>query len=85
MRTTIGLVILMLAGALLLSRSASATAPMGKQYAAHYECPPPKCTVCHVDKKTLNEYGEALKKELKGEKVITPAMFKACESKRPKA
>ncbi len=84
MKRTIGLMVALFAGALLLSTTASATAPMGKQYAAHYECDPPKCTLCHVDKKTLNDYGDALKKALNGEKVITPAMFKACESKRPK-
>ena len=75
---------LLVLGALLGSTAVQATAPMNKQYAAQYPDEKAKCTICHVDKKTLNEYGEALKKELKGEKVITPAMFKACESKRPK-
>ena len=56
-----------------------------EQYAEYYGCERLKCAVCHVDKKTLNEYGKALKKALDGEKVITPAMFKACESKRPKS
>ncbi len=84
MKTTIGVTVALFAAALLLSSTASATAPMGKQYAEHYEVEKPKCTLCHVDKKSLNDYGEALKKALNGEKVITPAMFKACESKRPK-
>lgn len=84
MRKMIGLMLGLLALALLLNRTATASAPMGKQYADHYECEKPKCLLCHVDKKTLNDYGKALQKELKGEKVITPAMFKACEAKRPK-
>lgn len=75
---------LLLAAALLMSTAVYATTPMQKQYAEYYPDAKAKCTVCHVDKKTLNEYGEALKKALNGEKVITPAMFKACESKRPK-
>ena len=84
MKAMLGLALGLLALGLMLSRTASATAPMAKQYAEHYECEKPKCTLCHVDKKTLNDYGTALSKELKGEKVITAAMFKACEAKRPK-
>ncbi len=84
MRKTIGLMLGLFVLVLLLSRTATAGAPMGKQYAEHYQVEKPKCTLCHVDKKTLNEYGTALQKELKGEKVITAAMFKACEAKRPK-
>ena len=76
--------IALLLGALLASTAVQATTPMNKQYAEQYPEAKAKCTVCHVDKKTLNEYGEALKKELKGAKVITPEMFKACEAKRPK-
>ncbi|MFN8586855.1 MAG: hypothetical protein U0704_03560 [Candidatus Eisenbacteria bacterium] len=85
MKTIIGAALGTFAFAFLLGGSASATTAMGKQYAAHYEVEKPKCTVCHVDKKTLNEYGEALQKALNGEKVLTPAMFKACEAKRPKS
>lgn len=84
MKKWIGLAFGLLACGLLLGRAATASVPMGKQYAEYYECEKPKCTLCHVDKKTLNEYGKALAKALDGEKVITPAMFKACESKRPK-
>ncbi len=84
MRKMTGLLAVLFALGLLVSRTATASAPMGKQYAEHYGVEKPKCTLCHVDKKTLNDYGKALAKELKGEKVITPAMFKACESARPK-
>ncbi|MBK7368177.1 MAG: hypothetical protein IPJ04_09795 [Candidatus Eisenbacteria bacterium] len=84
MKKTLGLMLGLLVFVLLVSRTATASAPMGKQYAEYYEVEKPKCTLCHVDKKTLNDYGKALEKELKGEKVITPAMFKAAESKRPK-
>ena len=84
MKKTIGLMLGLFVLVLLMSRTATASAPMGKQYAEYYEVEKPKCTVCHVDKKTLNDYGKALQKELKGEKTITPAMFKACEAKRPK-
>ncbi len=75
---------LLVLGALVMNSRVNATTPMQKQYAANYPDAKAKCTVCHVDKKTLNEYGEALKKQLNGAKEITPAMFKACESKRPK-
>ncbi len=84
MKKKIALIVALFASGLLVHATATATAKMGAQYAEHYQVEKPKCTLCHVDKKTLNEYGEALSKELKGEKVITPAMFKACESKRPK-
>jgi hypothetical protein len=81
-----GLTLALAAAALLVSATAFATVPMMKQYAAHYpDAPKPKCVLCHTTNPKLNEYGEALKKELKGAKVITPEMFKACEAKRPKA
>ncbi len=85
MQKRIGLALGLLASGVMLGGVAIASVPMGKQYAVYYECEKPKCTLCHVDKKTLNEYGKALAKALNGEKVITPAMFKACESKRPKS
>lgn len=84
MKKMIALLLALLASGLLVHTTATATAKMGVQYAEHYQVEKPKCTLCHIDKKTCNEYGEALARELKGEKVITPAMFKACESKRPK-
>lgn len=85
MKTFSIVIALLLVGGLVTSTSVTASTAMQKQYAAQYPDAKAKCTVCHVDKKTLNEYGEALKKELNGAKDITPAMFKACESKRPKS
>ena len=86
MRTKIGLIASLLAGALLLSSVAYATLPMSKQYTDYYpKDPKPKCTTCHEKTPKLNEYGTALKKALDGAKVITPDMFKACEAKRPKS
>jgi hypothetical protein len=80
------LTLAMVSAALLISATAYATVPMMKQYAAHYpDAAKPKCVLCHTTNPKLNEYGEALKKELKCAKVITPEIFKACESKRPKA
>jgi hypothetical protein len=85
MRTKLALIASLLAGALLLSTTASATLPLQKQYAEYYKGSKPKCATCHTTGPKLNEYGTALQKALKGAKVLTPAMFKACEALNPKA
>ena len=47
---------------------------MGKRYRGILRSRKPKCTAVPRGQKTLNDYGKALQKELKGE-TITPAMF----------
>jgi len=74
-----------LPGLLLLSGIASAKPAFVKEYAAYYKGRLPKCTTCHTKPPKLDAYGTALKGALKGGKVLTPAMFKACDATAPKS
>ncbi len=74
-----------LAGLFLVGTTAFAKPVFMKQYAAHYKGSTPTCTTCHGTPPKLNAYGAALKSALGGGRVLTPAIFKACEPKAPKS
>ena len=73
-----------LLGLFLMSTTAFAKPAYKKQFAAYYPGSAPTCTTCHTKSPKLNAYGMALKAEMKGGKLLTPAMFKACDAKAPK-
>jgi len=72
-------------GLILVSTTAVAKPVFMKEYAAYYKGSAPTCTTCHGTPPKLNAYGTALKATLKSAKVLTPAMFKACDAKAPKS
>jgi hypothetical protein len=74
-----------LLGVILLGTTAVAKPVFMKQYAAYYKGSTPTCTTCHSTPPKLNVYGTALKTTLKSGKVLTPAIFKACDAKAPKS